>query len=713
MKRHYILACVLSVFLRTHAPAQDIPLSGFGPPVVFSGGFGEAISAFDLDGDGDQDVLGSAGSSLAWFKNDGQGNLTIQPLIYFGRVDIKSVDAADIDGDGDLDIITGSAANQLTYAKEVIAWYENDGTGTFGPPQTITTQTAGVNDVTTADLDGDGDLDVLSSATFANRVAWYQNDGQGNFGTLQRIGDTPGRATSVFPSDIDGDGDADVVAGFRDKVAWYENDGTGTFGSPQSVTDSVSTSDGIAVADVDNDGDMDVLVEGFFRSPYLFGARWHINDGQGDFTKGQDVPLQESMTNDLKVADLDGDGDIDVISARDYGSVGWNENKGSEGYGPFRAINDQISEIAIDVADLDGDRDLDLISGTGLTSWQENRLDEISNIPFISSLRLIKTQGNQDVDILTIQEGSTISLTKLGLYEYNVQANVFTAKQYITRVGFRLKAPAQQGIDRTDRGVPYSLFADKSGDFFGRQAYAGDYTLVVTPYYYEDRLAKEVAGDSTTINFTFTAEELAAENVRLVTVPDGELLETLDDGDIIALKADQEVTIVADMRFPQLNSAEFFLDGPDPDGKTDQRARENFAPYSLFGDEPEGLTGQSLSPGEYELRVIPYLSKYRGGYAGPEEKFRFTITSDPSVDNALAYPVPLQDELTLRLSPEAVTQVTLRHAHGQVYEVPIQQAQIVETGVRVDLRSLNLPAGPYILQVVQSGEINTMAVTKE
>ena len=91
--------------------------------------------------------------------------------------------------------------------------------------------------VHSADIDGDGDMDLLSASRDDNKIAWYQNDGLGNFQTQQAISTNANLAISVYAADIDGDGDVDVLsASFDDnKIAWYENtDGQGTF-SPEQI----------------------------------------------------------------------------------------------------------------------------------------------------------------------------------------------------------------------------------------------------------------------------------------------------------------------------------------------------------------------------------------------------------------------------------------------------------------------------------------------
>ena len=109
----------------------------------------------------------------------------------------------------------------------------------------------------TADLDGDGDLDVLSSSASAiDKIAWYENtDGHGSFGPARRIAiegndDTShGSGTPLQTADMDGDGDLDVVSTRRlgvvdgwsnSHIAWYENtDGKGNFGRSHEITTRV------------------------------------------------------------------------------------------------------------------------------------------------------------------------------------------------------------------------------------------------------------------------------------------------------------------------------------------------------------------------------------------------------------------------------------------------------------------------------------------
>ena len=154
----------------------------------------------------------------------GQNSITSH-TISDNAQEARSVSAADIDGDGDMDVLAGH---------NNIAWYENDGFESF-TPHTISTSAA--SSVYTVDLDGDGDMDVVGSST--GSVGWYENDGSGNFANHTICNHYWHRGfKSVYALDVDRDGDMDVVAASsspNNKIIWYENDGSQYF-NPVSYT---------------------------------------------------------------------------------------------------------------------------------------------------------------------------------------------------------------------------------------------------------------------------------------------------------------------------------------------------------------------------------------------------------------------------------------------------------------------------------------------
>ena len=91
----------------------------------------------------------------------------------------------------------------------------------------ISTSADGAYFVYAADVDGDGDIDVLSASYLDDKIAWYENDGSESF-TEHAISTSADGAWSVYAADVDGDGDMDVLSASSrdDKIAWYEQEGS-------------------------------------------------------------------------------------------------------------------------------------------------------------------------------------------------------------------------------------------------------------------------------------------------------------------------------------------------------------------------------------------------------------------------------------------------------------------------------------------------------
>ena len=163
-----------------------------------------------------------------------------------------------MDGDGDLDIVTASSGD------DTIAWYANGGQSTPSFTKTDISNTAdGARDVRAADMDGDGDIDIVSASYTDSTIAWYENNGQAtSWSSGVDIVTNASGAESVYVADLDNDGDLDIVSGsaLDDTVAWYENDGQA---DPSWDAYDLSTSydaRGIHTADMDVfDGDLEII----------------------------------------------------------------------------------------------------------------------------------------------------------------------------------------------------------------------------------------------------------------------------------------------------------------------------------------------------------------------------------------------------------------------------------------------------------------------
>ena len=219
--------------------------------------------AIDLDGDGDVDVLSASlkKNKIEWYENGGSGARWSTQTIYSGGSGARAVCAIDVDGNGDNDVITGS------YNDYTVAWLENNGAASGWSYHEITTNADPVQDGAVAiDLDGDGDVDVVTAASLGNTIAWHENDGgSGDSWNYHVIYTAAGGARGVFAIDVDGDGDIDVVSGAQTSgvIAWHENDGgIGANWNYHLIYDYGTSSTGIFAVfaiDVDGDGDIDAL----------------------------------------------------------------------------------------------------------------------------------------------------------------------------------------------------------------------------------------------------------------------------------------------------------------------------------------------------------------------------------------------------------------------------------------------------------------------
>ena len=183
-----------------------------------------SVCVADFDGDNDNDVAGAAllSDDVTWWRNDGGNPIVWTEITIDGNFNgSHMVRVFDMDADGDPDIL-GAA-----YASADIAWWRNDG----GDPLLWTKHFVDGNFASAviahaADFDDDGDLDVVGSGQDASDIAWWRNDG-GDPIVWEKymIDDNFGGVWPIDVKDIDGDFDVDIVAGGNsaDEVRWWEN----------------------------------------------------------------------------------------------------------------------------------------------------------------------------------------------------------------------------------------------------------------------------------------------------------------------------------------------------------------------------------------------------------------------------------------------------------------------------------------------------------
>ncbi len=335
-----------------------------GPATVVSSGVNGARSvvAADIDGDGDLDAVAASqdDSRVRWFENTaGNASAWTTHLIATRNVASWAV-TADVDRDGDLDVIASSVADNR------VAWHENTaGNGSAWTAHDISTATQGPECVYAVDIDGDGDIDVLSASLDDDRIAWHDNTaGNGSAWTMRTIATTADRAWFVTAADIDGDGDPDAISGdlFSDKVAWYQNPGTATGAWIERLV-STANNDVRSVhgADVDGDGDADILATGSANNR----VAWYENASNGTSWTEHVVSSAIGGAHSVFATDLDADNDLDIIAAGFAdNSVVWFNNTAGNGsaWTLTTASTSVVGASSVFAADADGDGDLDVFA---------------------------------------------------------------------------------------------------------------------------------------------------------------------------------------------------------------------------------------------------------------------------------------------------------------------------------------------------------------
>lgn len=242
------------------------------------------VYAIDLDGDSDLDVISisEGDNKVAWYENNGTGSFGTQNVLDTAETHLTSVYADDLDGDGKNDILFSSIWGGY--------WLRNEGNGKFSE-RIIYDSYIGGRSVRTFDMDGDGDKDIMNADYNSRRLSNFRNNGTGGFSLSYYVSlNDNARPLVAFPADLNNDGFDDMIAGVTepDRIIWFESDGQGLFSQEKLISNQEYMPFAAAASDLDGDNDLDIV----FASFVLVG--WFKNEGVSIFL---DVKREADLQN--------------------------------------------------------------------------------------------------------------------------------------------------------------------------------------------------------------------------------------------------------------------------------------------------------------------------------------------------------------------------------------------------------------------------------
>ncbi len=357
---------VISTLLLLSACQSDTVTIGgvnFVPQRLEVGGGELAVTFADLDNDGHQDHLAANGADhdLIVFQGDGHGRLTSRGRLPAGQ-NPTDVFAADVNGDGVIDLVV--ANHETSYLTLLIG----DGQGSFQPASNSPLPIE-VNPhphaVRAEDLDGDGHVDLIVDHRAGRGLLVLNGLGQGAFETPGKVVDVGGDPYLGFATgDVNSDGRLDLITPNPDEVGVVLSAGSSGSEFVRAPSLPAASPFGVALADLDGDGMLDVIAGSDGRSSLV---EIFLGNGRSEFRAGAAFRMAAGGKS-IAVGDINGDG-VDDALVTSWSSDALVVLGGTVGFQPVRLELRAIQNPwGVAVVDLNEDGRDDFVIGDGASS---------------------------------------------------------------------------------------------------------------------------------------------------------------------------------------------------------------------------------------------------------------------------------------------------------------------------------------------------------